>query len=149
MATTFTTPTTDTGSPTPSLAAGLTHSRGVYTVTAGAALVINDVIQMVKVPAGARIISTTLHTSDLDSNGTPLITLSVGDGSVTNRFINASTKGQTGGTEFIGTGLTTGLAPYTYTVDDTIDVLVAAAPATGATTYVITLDVIFAAEAQP
>lgn len=147
MATTFTTSQTDTGSATPALAYGLTHVRGTYTVAA--ALVINDVVQMVKVPIGARIVSCTLHVTDLDTNVSPAIVLDVGDGNDTDRYIDGSTKGQTGGTSYIGEGIVTATAAiFPYAVDDTVDVLVQVAPATGATSGTIVLDVVYAAAGQ-
>lgn len=151
MASTFTTSATDSNSPTPAnvgSAGALTHVRGTYTVSAGSALVVNDVIQMVPIPVGARVVSCTLHTTDLDSNVSPAVVLDVGDGGDTDRYIDGSTKGQTGGTDFIGTGITTLTQAYTYTADDTVDVLVQTAPATGATTFTIVLDVMYAATAQ-
>ena len=120
--------------------------ESVYTVTAGAALVINDVIQMLKVPKGARVMEVILAATDLDSNVTPLITLDVGDGDDPDRYIAASTIGQTGGTVRLGSGITTLTEAFTYTADDTIDVLVKAAPATGATTFSIRLTVIYSTD---
>jgi hypothetical protein len=90
--------------------------------------VINDVYQMIKVPLGARIIGWTLGSDDIDSNGTPLITLSLGDGGSTARYVSASTLAQTGAAP-VNALLKTGYG-FVYTVDDTIDILCAAAPAT-------------------
>lgn len=90
--------------------------------------VINDVYQMIKVPAGARIIGWTLGSDDIDSNGSPAVTLSLGDGGSTARYVSASTIGQTGAAP-VNALLKTGYG-YVYTADDTIDILCAAAPAT-------------------
>lgn len=109
----------------------------------GTAFVINDVVQMLKIPAGARVTDMVLSTSDIDTNVSPLITISVGDGSVTNRYINASTVGQTGGTVRMGSGITTNTMAFTYTVLDTIDLLIAAAPGTGTATGTLTLAVAY------
>lgn len=117
--------------------------QSVYTVTAGSALIINDTIGMVKVPIGARVCEIILSTTDLDSNVTPLVTLDVGDGLVANRYIAASTIGQTGGTVRLGSGITTLTQAYTYLADDIITVKVNAAPATGATTFTVQLVVIY------
>lgn len=104
---------------------GITTIIKDYSVLA--ALVINDVIEMIKVPKGARIIDGWLSASDLDT-GTPAITLHVGDGGVTSRFITSSVAGQAGTlTRFTNVG---GFG-YIYPANDTIDVLVAVAPATG------------------
>lgn len=107
----------------------------------GAALVINDVIQMVKVPKGARIVGVTLGADDLDTNGAPTITLDVGDGGVSDRFVAASTIAQSGAAP--ATGIAKAGFGYVYTADDTVDVLVKAAPATGATSGSIRLAVTY------
>ena len=88
--------------------------------------VINDVYQMIKVPAGARIIGWTLGAVDLDT-GTA-ITLSLGDGSSTARYVSASTIAQTGAAP-VNALLKTGYG-FAYTAEDTIDILCAAAPTT-------------------
>jgi hypothetical protein len=107
-----------------------------------AALALNDVLEMVKVPAGAIVVGCVLATDDLDTNGTPTIVLDVGDGSDTDRYIDGSTVGQAGGvTDF--SNLAIGGIGYTYTSEDTIDILVQAAPATGATSGTIKLSVFY------
>lgn len=124
MATTFTTPALNT----PATSA----SWGGQAVTAYAELaltvapVINDVYQMIKVPKGARVISVTLGSDDIDT-GTA-VTLDLGDGGDVNRYISASTIGQTGAAPATAI-LKTGYA-YVYTEDDTIDILASAAPTT-------------------
>ena len=68
---------------------------------------LNDIIEMGVVPAGCRVVDMTLDSDDLDSNGTPLITLDVGIMSGTwqdndaartcgDEFFDGSTAGQTG-----------------------------------------------------
>ena len=118
---------------------GVIAVYATYTLTA--ALALNDVIQMVKVPAGATILSVKLTADDLDSNGSPAIVLDVGDGSDTDRFIDGATIGQAGGItaeQNVRTGFN-----YEYTAEDTIDVLVQVAPATGATSGDIKLQVMY------
>lgn len=118
---------------------------GVYSVFGtyelAAALVINDVVQMVKVPLGARVLSVTLFTDDLDTNTTPAIVLDVGDDGVTDRFIDGAICGQAGGMAFSLEGSYKNAAGfgYTYTANNTIDVLVQVAPATGAATGTISV----------
>lgn len=107
-----------------------------YEITA--ALALNDVVQMVKVPAGAIVSNVVLSTDDLDTNGTPAIVLDVGDGGDTDRYIDGSTVGQAGGTTD-SSSLAIGGLGYTYTDEDTVDVLVQAAPATGASSGTIKL----------
>ena len=111
---------------------------GTYEITA--ALALNDVIQMVHVPDGATVVSTVLGTDDLDTNGSPTIVLDVGDDGDTDRFVDGATVGQAGGITDTSDMAMTGFG-YTYTADNTIDVLVQAAPATGATSGTITLAV--------
>ena len=117
---------------------GLQSVSSKYTMTA--ALVINDVIKMCKVPAGAVIQDIILSTSDLDTASSPAVTLSVGDGSDTDRFLSASTIGQAGGiarlTPHLGHG-------YQYAAEDTIDILVAAAPTTSVTDGTLMLTVFY------
>lgn len=115
--------------------------EAVYTLTA--ALALNDVIQMIPVAAGERVVDLQLISEDLDTNGTPAIVLDVGDGDDTDRYIDGSTIGQTGGMARLGQGVATDAAAIAinrlYAAADTIDVLVQAAPATGATTGTIRL----------
>lgn len=102
----------------------------------GAALALNDVLEMVKVPKGARIFDGWLNVPDLDTNGSPAIILSVGDGGSTARYLSASNIGQAGG--FARFAVAAGFG-YTYTANDTVDILVATGPATGATSGTLTL----------
>lgn len=124
---------------------GVIAVRSKYTLTA--ALVLNDVIQMVTVPKGAQILEIILGSDDLDTNGTPTIVLNVGDGNLSDRFIKQQTVAQAGGVVRLGAGiaatLVSGAIGYQYTAEDTIDVLVQAAPATGATSGDITLAVLY------
>lgn len=101
---------------------------GEYTMLAAPAN--GDVFQMVRVPSGARIVNMSLTSTDIDTDGAPTATLSVGDGSSTARFISASTIGQAGG---IANGISVfGGFGYAYTAEDTIDVIIPTGPATGA-----------------
>lgn len=109
----------------------------VCTYTIAAALVINDVIQSPPLPKGAVVYDVMLAVTDLDTNGAPAITLDVGYGTDPDYFIAASTIGQTGGVA--RASAVTAATPLTLTVNDTIDVLVKAAPATGATSGTVTL----------
>lgn len=100
-----------------------------YAMTATPAT--NDVFQMVRVPKGAVVIDVKLTSTDIDSSGSPTAVLDVGDGGDTDRFIDGSTIGQAGGIT-AAMNVNTGFG-YTYTEEDTIDVLIQAGPATGAT----------------
>jgi hypothetical protein len=110
------------------------------TYSLAAALVINDVIQSALIQAGSTVVDVMVVVSDLDTNGTPLITLDVGYGGDPDYFIAASTIGQTGG---VARASAVTALPLTLTTNDTIDVTVKAAPATGATTGTVTITVFF------
>lgn len=110
-----------------------------YSLTA--ALALNDVIDMFKVPAGARITGVTLKTSDLDTGGSPAIVLDVGDSGDTDRLIDGATVGQAGGTSSALVSSTGQF--YQYTAETMISVLVQAAPETGATTGTVELSVTY------
>jgi hypothetical protein len=111
---------------------------GSYALTA--ALVLDDIIQMVRVPAGATVLDVTLKVPDLDSHGSPAITLDVGYGGDDDYWIVANTVGQAGG--FIRASATT-TVPLAFTSEDTIDIHVDTAPATGATTGTLYLTVFY------
>lgn len=123
---------------TSGISGNLKCAYGTYEITA--ALALNDVIQMVRVPANATIVGVNLGTDDLDTNGSPAIVLDVGDGSDTDRLIDGATVGQAGG--YTSTMVMTGFG-YQYTAEDTIDVLVQVAPGTGATSGTISLAVFY------
>jgi hypothetical protein len=100
---------------------------GVYTLSA--ALTLNQVIPMVAVPKGARIVDLVLAADDLDTNGSPTLALDVGDGTLANRFVAAATVGRAGGVTRLDQP---GGAAFQYAGADVIAVKVQAAPATGA-----------------
>lgn len=110
------------------------------TQTIATALTASDVIEMIKVPAGARVIDCILVAGDLDTGATPAIVLEVGDGDDRDRWIDGSTVGQAGGVarNNVATGV-----DHTYATDDTVDVFVLTAPQTGATGVVVTLTVFY------
>lgn len=103
---------------------GLIQQTETYNVVA--ALALGDVIQMMKIPAGATVVDVILSATDLDTGGTPALSLEVGDGADTDRFITATGVGGTGGHARANTHTGHG---FTYGNEDTIDVRVAAAAA--------------------
>lgn len=117
---------------------GLKAVVGVHTLTA--ALALNDVIQSPTVPAGATIIDVIVTATDLDTGGTPAITLDVGYGDDPDYFIADTTIGQTGG---VARASAATAKPLTLAQKDTIDITVSAAPATGATSGTVSIAVIF------
>jgi hypothetical protein len=110
---------------------GVNIVRGTYTVSANLAAA--DVIQMVKVPSGAKIVDVKIAAS-ATLGGT--LTAEVGDGNSTNRFIVSGTFGQ--GAASAAQTLAPAGVGYAYTADDTIDIKINTA-ATQATGAVITL----------
>lgn len=103
-----------------------TVAFGEYTTASGSTLAANDVIQMVKVPKGARIVNCKLAAQDLDSAGSPTVILDVGDTDNPDRFIDGSTVGQSGGAIDANA-----FNPFiAYTSDTYVSVTVSAAPTT-------------------
>lgn len=115
---------------------GLFYRKATFAhPTSGNGSAAADVIQMIPVAKGTTVLNVFLTAEDIDSNGSPAITLDVGDGGDPDRFIDGSTVGQAGGIAQIGSGVAAAAIdgfPYTYTADDTIDVTVATAAATKA-----------------
>lgn len=111
------------------------------TYALSAALALDDVIQMVKIPAGATVLDVKLTADDLDTNAAPAIVLDVGDGGDTDRFIDGSTIGQSGGIT-ASMNVRTGFL-HAYTAEDTIDVHVQVGPATGAASGNVKLAVLY------
>jgi hypothetical protein len=108
--------------------------EAVFTTTIASA--ITDVYQMVPMAKNERAVGGMLIVeTDMDTNGAPTIILNVGDGVDTDRYISASTIGQTGGVVSWGLNIdTAGEAAsfnYKYPVADTIDIQVSTGPATG------------------
>jgi hypothetical protein len=106
------------------------------TFEAAVALVVNDVIQMVPVQAGTKVVGMKLISDDIDS-GTGTVILDVGDDGDTDRFIDGSAVGAAGGSADFLAGLVAALPAaavgYEYAADNTIDILVQVAPNAGGT----------------
>lgn len=103
--------------------------------TAPATLAANDVMEMVRLPAGYIITGGYLAATDLDTNSSPAITMTVGLMDLTDStldsstdLLTASTVGQGGTLAAFNTGLTQG----PFTVDKIVAVKVVAAAATKA-----------------
>ena len=142
MATTYSSSQAAANVPPKYLHAGVIVRSATYALSA--ALVLNDVIQMFKVPAGATIHEAILASDDTDTNGTPTIKYDVGDATTANRFISASIIGQTGGVARMDQS---GGVGFKYTADTIIQVKVNTAPATGASSGNITLTVSYTMDA--
>lgn len=104
-------------------------ARGEYNI--GAALALNDTIELFDLPPRARIIGGFVKSADFDTNGTPTIVLAVGDAADDDRYFSALTVGQTGGiaSMLAATGL-----DFVTTQKTRVIAKVTAAPATSATT---------------
>jgi len=90
-----------------------------------------DAATVCNLPVGAVIYGVVLEADDLDTGGSPTITLNVGDAADADRYIAASTAAQTGvtGTGSVATGI---FYTVTGTSDTAVRVAVAANAATSA-----------------
>lgn len=123
------------------LANGLTNpvaSRGMAntlvcvagTVAVGTAgLALNAVTPLVRVPKGFTLIHATLESTDMDTNGSPLLTLAVGDATDNDRILTGLTIGRTGG---ISSAIAVEGHQFRYTEETTINLTATAAAATAA-----------------
>jgi hypothetical protein len=65
-------------------------------VTCTAAPSTSDTLEFFYLPAGAVVLHAVLESSDMDTNGSPTLTLNVGDSGDADRLFAASTVGQAG-----------------------------------------------------
>lgn len=112
----------------------LKDGRGTHVVTSSYSITANptaaDILQMVPIPKGAKIVDVLLTSTDLDTNGTPTITMTVGDTQTTstaNRYITTSTIGQAGGVARLNNQVG---SLFVFTTDGTIDITFGVASAT-------------------
>ena len=108
----------------------LTSVGETFTVTA-AQLTLNAVLGSIRVPAGAEIAFVQLTSTDIDTNGSPTVTLSIGDVDDDDRLLLANTIGQTGAVPVGPTIATTGMG-YRYPAETLVQIKVKVAPATAA-----------------
>lgn len=106
--------------------------RGEFALTA--ALAANDTVTMFRLMPNFRVTGGLLKSDDLDTNGTPTITLSLGDAGDDDRYFSVATVAQTG--TFTSTLAFTGVDFVTTAYTDVI-LKVNTGPATGATTGTI------------
>lgn len=101
------------------------------------ALVINDTIDMCQLPANCFITSIWVNSTDLDTNVAPAILFDVQLKTATTKYITGSLVGQAAGSfswpavSVAATGGTIGQGGLLITAADTLQLLVATAPATG------------------
>ena len=118
-------------SPTKALHAGVQAATVDYTVTG--TLATGDVIQMVKVPKGARILGG--HVA-FNLTGSPNLPFQAGDGGDANRLMTSTTVNSTAALQDFNSSV----MDYDYTADDTIDLTVGtvtAAPSGGTITMTV------------
>jgi hypothetical protein len=102
---------------------------GTVALTATDVGTINNTVQLFSVPKGFVLTGMHLEVADLDSNGSPTLTLSLGDATLTTRLGSALTTAQAGGLVNV---LPAAALGFKYAADTDIQLLVAAAAATGA-----------------
>lgn len=88
-----------------------------------------DPLQFFYLPAGARVLHATLESTDMDTSGSPTLTLNIGDAGDPDRIFAASTVGQTGTAS--SAAAVTG-AGFRYTTKTLITGVAAANATTGA-----------------
>ena len=87
-----------------------------------------DIIKMIPIPNGARMLDWTLGSDDVDSNGAPTVALSLGDSGSSTRYVSSSTIGQTGAAP-VNAMLKTGYGNL-YAADDFIAITITTGSAT-------------------
>jgi len=92
------------------------------TVTCTAAPSTSDTLNFFYLPKHARVLLAVLEASDMDTNGSPALTLNIGDSGSATRYFSASTVGQAG---TLSTAIATAGASY-LTADKTLITGVAA-----------------------
>lgn len=75
--------------------AGITQTM-YCTVSCTAAPSTSDTINFFYLPPNARVLDAVLKSTDMDTNGSPTITLNVGDSGAAARYFSASTAAQAG-----------------------------------------------------
>lgn len=118
---------------------GLQMAR--FTVTCTAAPTTSDTINFGYVPANARLVGGYMVPSDMDTSGSPTLTLNVGDAGSATRLFSANTGGQTGTAALIGAAA----LDYQFTAK-TLIVGTAAANATTGAAGTITLVLLYVVE---
>lgn len=118
MPTTFKASLAETGVPARYQEKGAFTVVSTYTVPAASTVYAGDTIQMLKVQSGVTVTDVVMIYEDM--SGDSDVTFAVGDGASTDRFITAADVDSAVGTK----RLSDGKFPYTYTADDTIDILI-------------------------
>ncbi len=109
------------------LAGNLKVAYGECVCTAAPAT--TDTLNFFDIPANARILFAVLESDDMDTNGTPTLTLNIGDSGSATRLFSASTVAQAG---TASTALAAGAIGYKTTAKTRITGVAANNAATGA-----------------
>tara|TARA_Y100001963_G_scaffold148589_1_gene226724 strand:+ start:1265 stop:1741 length:477 start_codon:yes stop_codon:yes gene_type:complete len=68
-----------------------------FTASISAAAANSDVVELVEIPAHATVVDFLVQVSDIDTNGSPTVTIDIGDDGDPDRFVDASIAGRAGG----------------------------------------------------
>lgn len=101
-----------------------------WEVSITAAAANGDTFEFGYVPKGFRLMGATLEATDIDTNGSPTVTLNIGDSGDADRIFAAATVGQAG---TLSSAIATTGFGYLYTADTVITGIIPTGPATGAT----------------
>lgn len=124
---------------------GIVHDYSEFTISA--AFVINDVVQLFKIPTNARVLAFTLDLPILDTNVSPAAAIDVGDSA---NGANYYVSNLNAGTHFSVACFVTmtangvaGTLGTRYAADDTLSLKIHTAPATGATSGTIHAHIVY------
>jgi hypothetical protein len=92
-----------------------------------AQLALNTLLGSIRIPKGAEIVSIILAADAMDSNGSPTLTMSIGDAASDSRLLAANSTPRAGG---VVNTPARGAVGYQYTADTLVQVKVKAAAAT-------------------
>jgi hypothetical protein len=131
MASTFQSAKAKTGVPARA-GLGICSVSGTYTFLA--ALVDEDVIEMVKIPAGATVLDFILDIPATGLDTGTAIVWALGDGDSEARYMTGAVQGRSSAGAIVragSTGAVVGSSQLQYAAEDTIDFKVKTAPTTG------------------
>lgn len=128
----------------PMVAHGLAQNCKVEScdVVCSASPATTDTLNFFYLPAGARVHLAVLESTDMDTNGTPTLTLNIGDAGSAARLFSASTVGQAG---TLSTAIATAGGDASFTTKTLITGTAANNAATGAA-GTVTLTVFYTIE---
>jgi len=147
MASTFQSAKAKTGIPARA-GLGICSVSGSYTFLA--ALVDEDIIEMVKIPAGATILDWILDIPATGLDTGTAIVWALGDGTTEARYVTGAVQGRSSAGALVrpgSTGSVVGSSQFKYTAEDTIDFKVKTAPTTGVAEGTMKLTVFYTMDA--